>query len=126
MAEENRPVLIELYRDACDDGVHAELAKWVFREAKATARRDIADRRYKRLDGEDFSVRCRAWGFGDMDHARQLVMQHAPDDIQWHKAETALSDAIEEVSVCGRMIELLSKSPPAQRTSAPARTGTKG
>jgi len=53
-------------------------------------------------------------------------MQHAPDDIQWHKAEAALSDAIEEVSVCGRMIALLSKSPPAQRSSAPARTGTKG
>jgi hypothetical protein len=125
VADENRQVLVELYRDACDDGVHGDLAKWVFREAKANARREIADRRLKRLDSEDFSVRCRAWGM-DMESARQLVMAHAPDDIQWHKAEAALSDAIEEVSVCGRMVALLSKSPPAQRSNAPARTGTKG
>jgi len=125
-----RQLLKDLYRDAVGAGVPRELAKWVFLEAKAIARREIADRRLKRLDSEDFSVRCKAWGT-DMETARVLVMQHAPDDVRWHKAETALADAIEEVAVCGRMIEALSKQPPSpnQRPApapVPARTQAKG
>lgn len=125
MSDPARQLLKDMYRDSIGAGVPKELAKWIFLEAKAIARREIADRRYKRIDSEDFAVRSRAWGFGDMEAARVLVMQHAPDDILWHKAEQALSDATEEVNVCRRMIEVLSSMPPraaAAPTPAPIRT----
>ena len=86
-------------------GPHA-LQQWIFLEGAAKGRLAVAERRMREIENHTFVVLNKSWGF-DVETARQLVMQHAPDDIQIHKAEVALADATEEVSICGRMIEHL-------------------
>jgi hypothetical protein len=98
--------LRELYRKA-KAGTYTQL-DWVFFEARARGRLAVADRQHRRLEEEDRDVRFQAGRF-DTDVARAQVMQNAPDHIRWHKAEQAVADATAEVSVCGRMIEMLSK-----------------
>jgi hypothetical protein len=98
----------DLYRKAVEAPA-ATLVEWVFLEAKARGRLAIAERRMKEIETRTFCVLSRAWSYGDLEHARQIVMQHAPDDIEIHKAEVALADATEEVSACGRMIEHLTR-----------------
>jgi hypothetical protein len=97
----------DLYRKAVGPrGVNA-IEEWIFLEARARGRLAVAERRLKELETRTFCVLSRAWSYGDLDHAREIVMKHAPDDIEIYKAETAVADATEEVSACGRMIEQL-------------------
>jgi len=86
-------------------GPHA-LQQWIFLEGAAKGRLAVAERRMREIENHMFVVLNKSWGF-DVETARELVMKHAPDDIQIHKAEVALADATEEVSICGRMIEHL-------------------
>jgi len=100
------PDLKELYRRS-RDGKYT-LTDWIFFEARARGRLAIAERQHKRLEEEDRDVRFQAGRF-DTDVARAQVMQNAPAQLRWHRAEQDVADATAEVSVCGRMIELLSK-----------------
>lgn len=98
--------LRELYRKIRTEKY--TLVDWIFFEARARGRLAVAERQHRRIEDEDRDVRFQA-GRYDTDVARAQVMQRAPDHIRWHKAEQAVSDATAEASVCGRMIELLSR-----------------
>lgn len=118
MADETRPELAKLYRDAIGDGVKKDLAKWIFLEAKARGRMEIAERQIRRLESRQLAVESRA--AGQLGEAMVMaVLANSVSVVEWHKAEQALSDAVEEVSACKAMVDVLSKSLPTT-TSAPA------
>lgn len=100
------PDLRELYRMA--KAGKFTLQDWIFFEARARGKLAVAERQHKRLEEEDRDVRFQAGRF-ETDVARAQVMANAPSHLRWHAAEQAVADATAEVSVCGRMIEVLGK-----------------
>lgn len=115
--EQTRPELVRLYQLAIGDGVKRELAKWIFLEAKARGRMEVADRQMKRLESRQLAVESRAAGQLS-DSMVESVLRNSVAPTEWWKAEQALSDAVEEVSACKAMVDVLSKSLPTT-SSAP-------
>lgn len=109
--ENEKPTTIkDFYRRAVASSpqfVEKVVVDWVFWEAKAAGRREIAAAKLKRLLDTDYMFNVRASTLPS-DAARQLVMAEGVDPITMYKAEVELSDACEQLSACGRMISLLS------------------
>jgi hypothetical protein len=107
--------LEELYRHACLPPGPRAVQAWIFREAKARGRLAVAEREMKELETQRFCILSKTWGT-DSDAARDLLMRHGPSGIEIGQAEAELATAVELVSACGRMIELLSRQPPTKET----------
>ncbi len=104
---ENRvPTLQDMYARAKESPIPKGIAYWIFLEAKARGRHEVAAANLKRLHDDYHAVFFMA-ADKDRTSQRQIVLSNAPDYIEFHKASTALSDAAEQLSVCARMIELL-------------------
>jgi len=99
--------LVDFYRRA-----RAELgdkaAYWAFQHAKAVGRREIADRKLKRLEARLSHVEYRAASMPS-DVAQAMVMEQAPGDLEFHRAETALADAMEQVQATAHVLERTTK-----------------
>jgi len=108
--EKAPPTLADLYARAKESPIPKGIAYWIFAEAKARGRHEVAAAQYKRLQDDYHAVFFNA-SCKDVDSQRQMVLANAPDAIQFYRAETALADAAEQMSVCDRMIALLSNQP---------------
>jgi len=106
--------LEDLFRKACADPTPRALQEWIFLEAKAKGDLVIAERELRALEAQRDAVVYRSWHLVETDAARALVMAHAPNDLEFGRAQAAVSRATEKVSVCARMIEHLSRRSPAQ------------
>lgn len=112
LGDEKKPsTLADLYRKAIGaKGPHV-LVEWIFLEARAAGRLEVAQAQLKRLGEEDYLIRSRAYSF-QSEAARSLAMEEEIHPLKFHKAEIALSDAREQLSVCARMIALLGGQKP--------------
>lgn len=106
MSEKKPPTIDDLKRLSVQPPGPRALQQWIFLEGAAKGRLAVAERRMREIENHMFVVLNKSWSY-EVETARELVMKHAPDDIQIYKAEVALADATEEASICGRMIEYL-------------------
>ena len=105
--------LDELYHKSCLPPGPRAVQAWIWREAKAKGRLAVAERAMKELETQRFCILSKTWGT-DSDAARDLLMRHGPSGIEMGLAEAELATAVELVSACARMIEMLSRQPPPQ------------
>lgn len=103
--------LQDLWKYAKETNLSPAALRWVFLEAKAIGRREVANVEIKRLDSEIFLVANRAHTM-ETEAARDIVLHYGVGHERIQKANTAYSDACEQVAVCGRMIELLKAKGP--------------
>ena len=114
--EKPPPTLEELYRQAKADLAHPgpdTVTKWVFLHAKAAGRREVAERRWKLLSDRSFLVHSHAATLAGQ-IARDMVTENDVDPIEWHKADVAVTDAVEECTATAKVLELLSRQPRLQ------------
>ncbi len=101
--------LQDLYNRAKNHALPRGLAWWVFAEAKAKGRRELAAIEIKRLDTDLAAISYRA-AMMETTAAYQLVQTQTPyERIQ--RANVEYVDASEAVAVCERMIQILTGNP---------------
>ncbi len=104
--------LEDLFRKACETQGPRALVEWMFLEAKAKGDLVIAERELRALEATRDAVVYRSWHLVETEAARALVMAHAPNEIDFGRAQREVSEATEKASVCAPLIEHLSRRPP--------------
>lgn len=99
--------LADMFRRAKAD-VGEPMAYWSFQHAKATGRREIADRQLKRVERELENVLYRASvQFGDAQ--AEAVLKNAPGPMQFHRLDAELVEATEMVQATENVMAALAR-----------------
>lgn len=119
VSDARRPLSFEeLFRRAQHD-IGGPLAFWAFQHAKASGRREKADRELKRVEESLRQLQYRASVLHG-EAAVELIMEKAPSVIEFHRLDVALADAIEQQQGAANVMQLLAARPSPIATSAPA------
>lgn len=116
VSDERRPLSFEeLFRRAQHD-IGGPLAFWAFQHAKASGRREKADRELKRVEESLRQLQYRASVLHG-EAAVELIMEKAPSVIEFHRLDVALADAIEQQQGAANVMQLLAARPSPTGTS---------
>lgn len=105
--EQRPPTTVDLFREAKTE-INPALAKWVFRRAKASGKRAVAEAKLRRLEMKQLTVESKAAAMPS-DAAMEMVMANGVSDIEFQSVEIDLADAVEQQTAAEGVIAALSR-----------------